>query len=154
MRNPWAVNASRGEVGDMRVIRAAVVPANRAACAGIGLHHCRGDARTTRRVGLQHDSGRACRWSLAVAAAIALALPLAGCGHFGRWDPPPVGTCVRASDQGEVVVSCAEPHTHRVIAIVPGEGGACPPETVMWATPADPHDVQVTVCYGADVRGE
>lgn len=138
----------------MGVIRPAVVAANERACAAIGRGHVRRDARDTCRAAVRHDSERAGRWNLVGAAAIALALPLAGCGHFGRWDPPPVGTCVRVSDRGEVVVPCAEPHTHRVIAIVPGEGEACPPETVMWATPADPHDGQVTACYGTDVRGE
>ena len=138
----------------MGVTRPAVVTVNEPACAAIGRRRGPGDARGTCRVALRQDSGRVCRWSLVGTAAIALALPLAGCGHFGRWDPPPVGTCVLASDQGEVVVPCTEPHTHRVIAIVPGGGEACPPKTVMWATPADPHDVRVTLCYGADVRGE
>ena len=138
----------------MGVIRAAVVTADAPACTRIGLRHGRCDTRATCREARWPDPGLACRWSLVVGAAIALALPLAGCGHFGRWDPPPVGTCVRASDQAEVVVPCSEPHTHRVIAIVPGQGEACPPETVMWATPADPHHVQVTVCYGPDLRGE
>ena len=63
------------------------------------------------------------RWSVVVAAAIVLAVPLGGCRHIGQDDPLPVGTCVRESDEGTAIVSCAEPHTHRVTAIVAGEGG-------------------------------
>ncbi len=88
------------------------------------------------------------RRRLVVAAAILLELPLAGC--HGPFDPArdflPVGTCVRASDGGEVVVSCAEPHTHKVVAIVP-RAEACPPGMVLYAQPADPHDGSVTACY-------
>jgi hypothetical protein len=94
------------------------------------------------------------RGRMAVAAAIVLTLPLAGCGLLHRpFDPErdllPVGTCVRASDLGEEVVSCAEPHTHKVTAIAP-RAEACPPETVMYASPADPHDGLVTACYVRD----
>ena len=90
------------------------------------------------------------RWRLAVVAGMVLALPLGGCGHgFSERDLLPVGTCVRASDQGEIVVSCAEPHTHKVIAIAP-RAEACPAETARYEWPADPHDGTVTVCYAAD----
>ena len=88
------------------------------------------------------------RWRFLVVAAIVLALPLAGCHR--AFDPardfPPVGTCVRVSDRGEAVVSCTEPHTHRVVAIAP-RAEACPPETTIYAQPADPHDGSVTACY-------
>ena len=91
------------------------------------------------------------RWRLVVAASIVLALPLAGCHRpfDAARDLLPVGTCVRASDSGEVVVPCTEPHTHKVIAIAP-RPEACPPRTVMFDSPADPHDGTVTACYAFD----
>ncbi len=88
------------------------------------------------------------RSRMLVPAAIALALPLASCQRpfDAARDLLPVGTCVRASDRGEVVVSCDEQHTHKVVAIAP-RAEACPPETVLYASPADPHDGSVTACY-------
>jgi hypothetical protein len=71
-----------------------------------------------------------------VVAAIVLALSLAGCGQPERWEPLPVGTCVRASDEGTPVVPCTEPHTHRVVAVV-DDPHRCPPETSMASSPAD-----------------
>ena len=94
------------------------------------------------------------RWRVAVAAAIVLALPLGGCRAFRQpYVQLPVGTCVRESDEGSAVVSCAEPHTHRVIAVV-GAGEACPPESDMGSVPADPHDGLLTTCYAPDAAGE
>jgi hypothetical protein len=91
------------------------------------------------------------RRTLVVAGAIMLALPLGGCrGLRQPYVPLPVGTCVRESDAGSVVVPCAEPHTHRVIATVPGDGGACPRDTVMYASPADPDDGVTTTCFRLD----
>ena len=91
------------------------------------------------------------RWRFLVVAALALALPLAGCHRpfDAARDLLPVGTCVRASDSGEVVVPCAAPHTHKVIAIAT-RAEACPGETVMFVSPADPHDGSVTACYAWD----
>ena len=93
------------------------------------------------------------RWKVVVAAAILLALPLGGCRGSGQQALDlPVGTCVRVSDEGTDTVSCAEPHTHRVIAIV-GEGQACPPESNMQSQPADPDDGLTTTCFQADAAG-
>jgi hypothetical protein len=89
------------------------------------------------------------RWTVVVAAGIALALPLGGCRDVRRDDSWPVGTCVRASDESTTPVSCAEPHTHRVTAIVAGDGEACPADTVMYASPADQHDGAMTTCFQA-----
>ncbi len=94
------------------------------------------------------------RWRVVAAAAIVLALPLGGCRDIGQRDVWPVGTCVRVSDQGTTAVSCAEPHTHRVSAIVAGDGTACPGDTVMYASPADPDDGLMTTCFQADAAGE
>jgi hypothetical protein len=94
------------------------------------------------------------RWRFVAATAIVLALPIGGCQPAGRPDLLPVGTCVRASDRGETVVPCIEPHTHRVTAIVAGDGDACPRDTVMYASPADPDDGQWTICYQADAAAE
>ena len=95
------------------------------------------------------------RWRVVVAAAIVLALPLGGCRDIGQRDVWPVGTCVRVSDEGSTApVSCAEPHTHRVIAIVAGEGEACPGDTDMYAQPADPDDGLMTACFQADAAAE
>ena len=91
------------------------------------------------------------RWRVVVAAAIVLALPLGGCRGVRQGDSWPVGTCVRVSDDGGMAtVSCAEPHTHRVSAIVAGEGAACPRDTAIYASPADPHDGQMTTCFEGD----
>lgn len=96
--------------------------------------------------------GNRCR--VVVAAAIMLALPLGGCEGIGQpYVDLPVGTCVRVSDEGTATVSCAEPHTHRVIAIV-GEGEDCPPESDMGSQPADPDDGLTTTCFQADAAGE
>ena len=82
-----------------------------------------------------------------VAAAIVLAMTLGGCKDSGQQDLLPVGTCVRVSDKGAVVtVSCAEPHTHKVIAIA-GQAEACPIDTDMYAQPADPDDGLMTTCF-------
>jgi hypothetical protein len=91
------------------------------------------------------------RWRRVVAAVLVLALPLAGCQRpfDSARDLLPVGTCVQVSDQGEVVVPCAEPHTHKVIAIAP-RAEECPGETTIYASPADPHDGTVTACYVRD----
>lgn len=90
------------------------------------------------------------RWRLAVVGGMVLALPLGGCEHgFGERDLLPVGTCVRVSDEVDVAVPCTEPHTHKVIAIAP-RAEACPGETVIYESPADPNDGTVTVCYSAD----
>lgn len=90
------------------------------------------------------------RWRVVVAAAIVLALLLGGCKIFRQpYVPLPVGTCVRESDEGSAVVSCAEPHTHRVTAIVVGDGEACPGNTVMYSSPADPDDGLMTTCFQA-----
>jgi hypothetical protein len=86
---------------------------------------------------------------MVVAAAIVLALALGGCGDIGPRDSWPVGTCVRVSDEGDTAVSCAEPHTHRVIAIVAGDGEACPGDTDMYAQPADRGDGLMTTCLQA-----
>ena len=94
------------------------------------------------------------RWRVVVAAAIVLALPLGGCRDIGQRNLWPVGTCVRVSDEGSTAtVSCAEPHTHRVIAIA-GEGEACPGDTDMYAQPADPDDGLMTTCFQADAAAE
>lgn len=94
------------------------------------------------------------RWRVMVAAATMLAVPLSGCEGTGqRYVDLPVGTCVRVSDEGTVTVACAEPHTHRVIAIV-GEGEACPPGSNMGSVPADPDDGLMTTCFQADAAGE
>jgi hypothetical protein len=90
------------------------------------------------------------RWRLVVAAAIVLSLPLGGCRGFRQRDSWPVGTCVRESEEGTTPVSCAEPHTHRVSAIVAGDGEACPRDTVMYESPADPDDGLMTTCFQAD----
>lgn len=94
------------------------------------------------------------RWRVVVATAIVLALPLGGCRDSGQRDLLPVGTCVRVSEEGTAAVSCAEPHTHRVSAIVAGEGEACPMDTVMYAHPADPDDGLMTTCFQADAATE
>ena len=94
------------------------------------------------------------RWRVVVAAAIVLALPLGGCRGIGQRNLWPVGTCVRASDEGTAPVPCAEPHTHRVTAIVAGDGEACPGDTVMYASPADPDDGLLTTCFRADTTPE
>jgi len=94
------------------------------------------------------------RWRVVVAAAIVLALPLGGCRDSGQRNLWPVGTCVRASDEGTAPVSCAEPHTHRVSAIVGGEGEACPGDTDIYLSPADPDDGVMTTCLQADAAGE
>jgi hypothetical protein len=95
------------------------------------------------------------RWWVVVAAAIVLALPLGGCRDGGQRDPWPVGTCVRVSDEGSMAtVSCADPHTHRVSAIVAGEGEACPRDTDIYSSPADPHDGLMTWCFQRDAAGE
>lgn len=89
------------------------------------------------------------RWRAVVAAAIVLAVPLGGCRDNRLLDSWPVGTCVRASDESTTPVSCAEPHTHRVTAIVAGTGEACPADTVMYSSPADPDDGLMTTCFKA-----
>ena len=94
------------------------------------------------------------RWRVVIAAAIVLALPLGGCRGIGQGTSWPVGTCVRESDEGTAAVPCAEPHTHRVIAIVAGDGSACPGDTDMYATPADPDDGLMTTCFRADAAAE
>ncbi len=93
------------------------------------------------------------RWRVGVAAAIVLAMTLGGCKDRGQRDLLPVGTCVRVSDAGTATVSCAEPHTHRVIAIA-GEAEACPRDTDMYAQPADPDDGLMTTCFQADAGAE
>lgn len=93
------------------------------------------------------------RWRVVVAAAIVLALPLGGCRDIGQRNLWPVGTCVRVSDEGTATVSCAEPHTHRVIAIA-GQAEACPRDTDMYAQPADPDDGLMTTCFQADAAAE
>ena len=90
------------------------------------------------------------RWKAVVAAAIVLALPLGGCRHIGHQDSLPVGACVRVSDAGTATVPCSEPHTHKVVAIVPGAGEACPVKTVMYSSPADEHDPLMTTCFQVD----
>ena len=91
------------------------------------------------------------RWRMVVAAAMVLSLPLGGCGGLRQpYVPLPVGTCVRESDAGSAVVPCAEPHTHKVSANVPGDGAACPRDTVMYSSPADPDDGVMTSCFQAD----
>jgi hypothetical protein len=91
------------------------------------------------------------RWSIVAAAAIVLALALGGCRGIGRHEPLPVGTCVRVADAGgTAIVPCAEPHTHRVTATVAGAGEACPRDTVMYSSPADPDDGSMTTCFRAD----
>jgi hypothetical protein len=92
---------------------------------------------------------------LVVAAAVVLALPLGGCRGGGQTDWLPVGTCVRdLAAGGSAPVPCAEPHTHRVIAIVGGDGEACPGETDVYMSPADPHDGRLTWCLRAEAAGE
>jgi hypothetical protein len=87
----------------------------------------------------------------AVAAAVVVTLPLGGCRDLRQGDAWPVGTCVRVSEEGATIaVSCAEPHTHRVSAIVAGDGEACPRDTVMYASPADPDDGRMTTCFERD----
>jgi hypothetical protein len=93
------------------------------------------------------------RWRVVVAATIVLALPLGGCKDIGQRNLLPVGTCVRVSDEGTATVSCAEPHTHRVIAIA-GQAEACPRDTDMYAQPADPDDGLMTTCFQADAAAE
>jgi hypothetical protein len=95
------------------------------------------------------------RRRLMVAAPIVVALALGGCRGIGQpYVPLPVGTCVRVSDDGSTAtVPCAEPHTHRVIAVV-GDGEECPPESNMAAQPADPDDGLITECFGPDAAGE
>jgi hypothetical protein len=90
------------------------------------------------------------RWRVVIATAIVLALPLGGCGDSGQRDSWPVGTCVRVSDEGDTAaVSCAEPYTHEVIAIVAGDGEACPGDTDMYFQPADRGDGLMTTCLRA-----
>jgi hypothetical protein len=104
------------------------------------------------RAALRHGRGMHMddRWRIVIAAAVVLALPVGGCRDGRRWEPWPVGTCVRESDDGgSAVVSCAEPHTHKVTAIVAGDGDACPGNTVMYSTPADPDDGVMTTCFQA-----
>ena len=84
-----------------------------------------------------------------VAVAIVLALPLGGCQDRSQRDLLPVGTCVRVADEGRATVSCAEPHTHKVIAIA-GQAEACPIDTDMYAQPADPDDGLITECFQTD----
>ena len=94
------------------------------------------------------------RWRVVIAAAIVLALPLGGCTDRGQRDLLPVGTCVRVSDKGAVVtVACAEPHTHKVIAIA-GQAETCPIDTDMYAQPADPDDGLITECFQTDTATE
>jgi len=95
------------------------------------------------------------RWKVAVAAAIVLALPLGGCRDAGQHVSWPVGTCVQVAGEGDTAaVPCAEPHTHRVTAVVAGEGEACPRDTVMYVQPADPDDGLMTTCLQADAAAE
>ena len=94
------------------------------------------------------------RWIVVVAAAIVLAVPIGGCGRIGQEALLPVGTCVRVSDEGTATVSCAEPHTHKVTAIVADDGQTCPRDTVMYSSPADPDDGRVTTCFRADSARE
>jgi hypothetical protein len=91
------------------------------------------------------------RWTI-VAAAIALALPLGGCKGIAEFVSLPVGTCVRADEAGTTPVPCADPHTHKVIAIAPTPEG-CPVDTSMAATPADPDDGTTTTCFRSDTGG-
>lgn len=94
------------------------------------------------------------RCRVVVAAAIMLALSLGGCRGTGQpYVDLPVGTCVRVSDTGTATVPCAEPHTHKVIAVV-GEGEDCPPESTMFSQPADPDDGLMTTCFQADAAGQ
>jgi len=86
--------------------------------------------------------------------AIAVVLSLAGCRGTGPSEVWPVGTCVRVSADGATAaVSCAEPHTHKVIATVDGDGQKCPSETVLYVSPADPDDGRTTTCLRADAAG-
>jgi hypothetical protein len=95
------------------------------------------------------------RWRVVVAEAIVLALPLGGCRGFREQEVWPVGTCVRVSDEGDMApVSCAEPHTHRVSAIVPGDGEACPADTTLYSQPADRDDGLITTCFRRDAAAE
>lgn len=94
------------------------------------------------------------RWRVVVAAAIVLALPAGGCRDSGQRNLWPVGTCVQASDEGTATVPCAEPHTHRVSAIVAGAGEACPRDTDIYLSPADPDDGLMTTCLQRDAAGE
>ncbi len=112
---------------------------------------------TTERAAPQQGRGGSIgnRWRLLVAAVVVLALSLGGCKGIGQQNLGfPVGTCVKSSDDGTLTtVSCAEPHTHRVIAIA-GDGESCPPESNMQSQPADPDDGLMTWCFQADAAGE
>jgi hypothetical protein len=85
------------------------------------------------------------RWNVVMAATVMAGL-LASCGGGAPQDPLPVGTCVLVHDQGTTVVPCTEPHSHKVIAIVP-RAEACPIETDLGSQPADPDDGPTTTCF-------
>jgi hypothetical protein len=85
----------------------------------------------------------------ALAVAVVLSLPIAGCRQAGQRDLLAVGTCVVSDEQGTRPVGCGEAHTHRVIAIAPRPED-CPSETTMASTPADPDDGTVTECFQSD----
>jgi hypothetical protein len=82
-------------------------------------------------------------------AAATLLLTLGGCGHRVPPDTLAVGVCVVSDARGDRPVPCGEPHTHRVIAVVP-RADNCPRETVMFSSPADPDVGTTTTCFVAD----
>jgi hypothetical protein len=89
----------------------------------------------------------------AVTAVTVLVLLLGGCRGGAPPDPLPVGTCVRVDDGGTTAVACAEPHTHKVIAIAP-RAEECPRETNMYSQPADPDHGTTTTCFQSHTTAE
>jgi len=85
----------------------------------------------------------------AIAGAAAVAVLLGGCSSPGQEVSWTVGACARVDDRGTTAVDCFEPHTHRVIAIVPN-AEACPRDTDMYASPADLDDPASTTCFQLD----
>lgn len=82
-------------------------------------------------------------------AAATLLVALGGCSNRVPPDTLAVGACIVSDDQGDRPVPCGQPHTHKVIAVAP-RPEACPRETVMFSSPADPDLGTTTLCLVAD----
>ena len=83
------------------------------------------------------------------ALAATLILILGGCSNGAQPDVLAVGTCVVSDDSGTKPVDCGQAHTHKLIAIA-ARPEECPPETDLFATPADPDDGTTTECFQMD----